>query len=134
MGAADVCDAHIVVVHAFDVIHQVRAQQAHEEVDFGFGAAQIVFEREGVKGEPGQVDARGRLDHKLNRLGALLVAEKALEAALACPASVAIHDDGDVLWQASRIQLAVDGLLFGRKFGYAARWQESQNDCLSLRP
>jgi len=39
-----------------------------------------------------------------------------------------------VLWQARRIQLAVDGLFFGGKFGYAARWQESQNDCLSLRP
>jgi hypothetical protein len=39
-----------------------------------------------------------------------------------------------VLRQARRIQLAIDGLLFGRKFGYAARWQESQNDCLSLRP
>jgi hypothetical protein len=30
--------------------------------------------------------------------------------------------------------LAIDGLLFRRKFGYAVRWQESQNDCLSLRP
>jgi hypothetical protein len=50
----------------------------------------------------------------LDRLGALLVPEKAPEAPLACPASVAIHDDGYVLRQARRIQLAVDGLLFGR--------------------
>ena len=30
------------------------------------------------------------------------------------PAPVSVHDDGYVLWQASRIQLAIDGLLFGR--------------------
>jgi hypothetical protein len=64
----------------------------------------------------------------------MLVPEKAPEAALACPAPIAVHDDGYVLWQARRIELAVDGLFFGGKFGYAARWQESQNDCLSLRP
>jgi hypothetical protein len=63
-----------------------------------------------------------------------LVAEKAPETALACPPPVAVHNDGYVLRQARRVQLAVDGLLFGRKFGYAARWRESQNDCLSLRP
>jgi hypothetical protein len=40
--------------------------------------------------------------------------EKSLEAALAGPAPVAVHDDGYVLRQASRIQLAIDGLLFGR--------------------
>jgi hypothetical protein len=44
----------------------------------------------------------------------LLVTQKTLQTALACPATVSIHDDGDVLWQASRIQLAVNGLLFGR--------------------
>ena len=114
VGAADISDAHIVVVHALDVVDQVGAQQTHEEVDFGLGTAQIVLEREGVERQPRQVDARGRLDHVLDRLGALLMPEKAPEAALACPASVAVHDDGYVLRQASRIQLAVDGLLFGR--------------------
>jgi hypothetical protein len=49
----------------------------------------------------------------LNRLSALLVAEKAPEAALACPTPISVHDDGNVLWQASRIQLSVDSLLFG---------------------
>jgi hypothetical protein len=50
----------------------------------------------------------------LNRLSALLVPQKTPEAALACPASVSIHNDGHVVWQASRIQLAVDSLLFRR--------------------
>jgi hypothetical protein len=64
----------------------------------------------------------------------LLVSQKAPEAALARPAPVAVHDDGDVLWQASCIQLPIDGLLVKGKFGYTARWRKSQNDCLSLRP
>ena len=42
------------------------------------------------------------------------MAQETPEAALACPAAVAVHDDGYVLRQASRIQLAIDGLFFGR--------------------
>jgi hypothetical protein len=38
--------------------------------------------------------------------------EKAPEAALACPTPVAVHDDGYVVRQASRVQLVIDGLLF----------------------
>ena len=112
MRAPDIRNAHVVVVHALDIVDQVRAQQTHEEVDLGLGPAQIILERKGVQRKPGQVDARGRLHHILNRLSALLVAEKSSEAALACPAAVPIHDDGHVLWQACRIQLAVDSLLF----------------------
>jgi hypothetical protein len=40
------------------------------------------------------------------------MSEKASEAALACPSAIAVHDDGDVLWQTRRIQLAIDGLFF----------------------
>ncbi len=66
MGAADIGDAHIVVVHPLDIVDQVGAQQTHEEIDFGLRAAQIVLEREGVKRKPWQVDARGSLDHVLH--------------------------------------------------------------------
>ena len=113
MGAADVGHADVVVVHALDVGDEVALEELHEEVDFGLGAAQIVFEREGVEGEPGQVDARGGLDDELDGLGALLVAEEALEGALAGPAAVAVHDDGDVLGDARGVELAVDGALLG---------------------
>ena len=116
VGAADVGHAHVVVVHALDVADEVGLEQLHQEADLGLGAAQVVFEREGVEGEPGQVDAGGGLDDELDGLGALLVAEEALEGALAGPAAVAVHDDGDVLRDARGIELAVDAPLFGGEF------------------
>ncbi len=102
VGAADVGHADVVVVHALDVADEVALEELHEEADLGFGAAQVVFEREGVEREPGQVDAGGRFNDVLDGLGALLVAEKALECTFAGPAAIAVHDDGDVLgnlWQ-----------------------------------
>ncbi len=97
VGAADVGHADVVVVHALDVADEVALEELHEEADLGLGAAQVVFEREGVEGEPGKIDAGGGLDDVLDGLGALLVAEEALEGAFAGPAAIAVHDDGDVL-------------------------------------
>ena len=116
VSTTDVGHADVVVVHPLDVGDEVATQQLHEEVDFAFGAAQVVFEREGVEGDPGKVDTRGGLDDKLNALSALLMAEEALEGAFAGPAAVAVHDDGDVLGHARGIERVVDGALFGRKF------------------
>ena len=116
MGAADVGHADVVVVHPLDVGDEVVLEQLHEEVDFVLGAAQVVFEREGVEGDPGKVDAGGGLDDELNAFGALLVAEEAFEGALAGPAAVAVHDDGDVLRHARGIEGVVEGALFGREF------------------
>jgi hypothetical protein len=44
------------------------------------------------------------------------VAEEALESALAGPATVAVHDDGDVLGNFRRIELTVDAEFFGCEF------------------
>ena len=115
LDAADVFHADVVVVHALDVADEVVAQQLHQEVDLGLGTAQIVFEREGVEGDEGQVNARGGLDDELDAFGALLVAEEALEGALAGPAAVAVHDDGDVLRDLCRVELAVEFGLFRRE-------------------
>ena len=115
-GAADVGHANVVVVHPLDVTDEVVAQQLHEEADFILGAAQVVLERESVEGDPGKVDAGGGLDDELNALGTLLVAEEALEGALAGPAAIAVHDDGDMLRHGRGIKRVVDGALFGREF------------------
>ena len=113
VGAADVGHADVVVVHAFDVADEVAFEELHEEADLGLGAAEVVFKREGVEGEPGKVDAGGGLDDELDGLGAFLVTEEALEGAFASPAAVAVHDDGYVLGSSGWVQLPVYGLLFG---------------------
>ena len=115
VGAADVGHADVVGVHALDVGDEVALEELHEEADLGLGAAQIVFEREGVEGDPGDVDARGGFDDVLDGFGALLMAEEALEGALAGPAAVAVHDDGDVLREAREVEGVVDRALFGRE-------------------
>ncbi len=116
VGAADVGHANVVVVHSLDVADEVALEELHEEADLGLGAAKIVFEREGVEGEPGQVDAGGGLDDVLDGFGAFLMAEEALKGALAGPAAIAVHDDGDVLGDFFGVELAVDAQLFGSEF------------------
>jgi len=128
VGAADVSHADVVVVHALDVSDEVALEELHEKADLGLGAAEIVLEREGVEGEPGQVDAGGGLYDELDGLGALLVAEEALEGAFAGPAAIAVHDDGDVLGDFGGIELAVEGLLLRRELVNAAGVRCSQNN------
>ena len=108
VGAADVGHADVVVVHPLDVADEVALEELHEEADLGLGAAQVVFEREGVEGEPGKIDARGGFDDVLNGFGAFLMAEEALEGAFAGPAAIAVHDDGDVLGNFCGVELPVD--------------------------
>ncbi len=91
---------------------QVALEQAHQEVDLGAGPAQIVFQGKGVKREPGQADAGGGFSNQLHALGALLVAQEALERALPGPAAVAVHDDGHMLGQALGLQRRIDRALF----------------------
>jgi len=112
----DVSHANVVVVHALNVANEIALEELHEEANFGFGTAQIVFKREGVEGEPGKVDTGGGFDDELNGLCALLMAEEAFEGAFACPAAVAVHDDGDVLGNFVGVELPVDTELFGGEF------------------
>ena len=129
VDAADVFHADVVVVHALDVADEVAPQQLHQEVDLGLGAAQVVLEREGVEGDEGQVDARGGLDDELDAFGALLVAEEALQRALASPAAVAVHDDGDVLGNLVGVKLRVKCGLFRREFVQARAGFKDRPGC-----
>ena len=99
-----------------DVADEVALEELHEEADLGFGAAKIVLKREGVEGEPGKIDARRGFDDVLDGFGAFLMAEEALKGVLATPAAIAVHDDGDVLRNFRRVELAVDAQLIGSEF------------------
>ena len=100
MGAADVAHAHVIVHHALEIGLKIGLEQAHEEVDLGTGAAQVVFEGKSIERKPGKADAGSGFSDQLDALGALLVAEEPLERAVTGPAAIAIHDDGHVLRQA----------------------------------
>ena len=111
MHAADVANADIVVHHALHVALEIALQQPHQEVDFGTRATQVVLERESIQRQPRQPDARSRLRHQLHAFGALLMSQKALQRPVPGPAAVAIHDDGDVLGQALRLERVIDRTL-----------------------
>ena len=115
MDAPDVGHADVVVVHPLDVGDQVALEELHQEADLALGPAEVVLQREGVEREPWKVDARGGFDDILDTFGALLVAEEALESALAGPAAVAVHDDGYVLWDAHGVQRVIKRTLCGRE-------------------
>jgi hypothetical protein len=106
--AADVGHADVVVVHALDVADEVAFEELHEEADLGFGAAEVVFKRESVEGEPREVDAGGGFYDILDRLGSLLMAKEAFEGTFAGPAAVAVHNDGDVLRDLRGIELTIE--------------------------
>jgi len=121
VSSAHVLHADVVVHHALHIALQIGLEQAHEEVDLGAGAAQAVFQGEGVKRQPGQADTGGGLSHQLNALGALLMANKALHRAAAGPAAIAVHDDGHMLGQALGLEARIDGALLVGQFINAQR-------------
>ncbi len=111
------------------LLFEIDLEQTHQEVDLGFGAAEIVFEGERVECQPRQADARGGLSNKLHALGALLVAKEALERTASGPAAIAIHDDGHVLRNPLGLQQGIDGSLFRGELVNAQRasWMQSSS-------
>ena len=139
MDAPDVAHADVVVHHALQVALQVAAQQAHEKVDLGARPAQVVFKRKRVERQPGQTDPRGCLGNQLHAFGTLLVAEEALQRAMAGPAAVAVHDDGHVLRQTLRLERRVHSTLLCGQLLDAQRGRRIQRTRLdaalaALRP
>ena len=82
---------------------QIFAEQAHQEIHFGLGAAPV-FEREGVEGEARQLQARAGFDDFARGFYSGAVSGDARQVAALRPAAVAVHDDGEVLGQALQVQ------------------------------
>src|SRR6056297_2816397 len=71
-------------------------KQAHQCADFGFGTLPILG-AEGVKGQVLDADFAGGLEGGFDGFGSGAVPFDPRFAAVCRPATVAIHDDGDVL-------------------------------------
>lgn len=71
-------------------------KQIHQEIDF-FERALPVFGGEGIGGEDGNAPVFAATDEFFEGFGSLAVSGDAKEVALFGPASVAVHDEGDVL-------------------------------------
>src|SRR5437870_7069479 len=103
----DILQADVVLVQSGDFLFQVAGEQLHQEIHFGFGAALPVLLGKGVKRERGNADAGGALNRVADGGDPGTMSGDAGEVTLARPASVAVHDDGDVLWEPPWIKLPV---------------------------
>ena len=79
----------------------VPLQQHHQRVDFG-ARPLPVLDRERVERQHADAEPRRRFDDVANRVDAGAVPFDARQVPLRGPASVAVHDDGDVRRAAAR--------------------------------
>ena len=115
-GAADHVEADVVAQQRLELEAEVALEQHHQRADFG-GRALPVLDRKRVKGQDFEAQARRGLDDVADRVDAGAMAFDARQVALAGPAAVAVHDDGDVPRQAIESRPGAPGPLRPRRVG-----------------
>ena len=84
---------------------QIALEQHHQRADFSRGTLPVL-DGKGVEGEDFEAEPRRGLDDVPDRVDAGAMPLDARQVPLAGPAAVAVHDDGDVAWQAIEFDLA----------------------------
>ena len=88
--------AHVALDQLVHVAAEIEAEQTHQRPHF-LRRAFPVLRREGEQGEVLQADVAGLAHDLAHRVHAGDMAGLARQVALLRPASVAVHDDGDVV-------------------------------------
>jgi hypothetical protein len=96
-AAADDLEANILAHEQFAFLNEELAKERHEEVEF-VAWAFPVFAREAIESELGDAEAAAFFDGLADTLDAACMPLDPAEALSLSPATVAIHDDGDVPW------------------------------------
>ena len=96
-------EANIIFVDSREFAFQIFAEETHQEIHFGLGAAPI-FEREGVESEARELEAGAGFDDFAGGFYSGAVSGDAREMTALRPAAVAVHDDGEVLGEALEIK------------------------------
>src|SRR5450631_991104 len=102
-GAAEKAHANIVFLDEWHFLAEIFAQELHEKISFGFGAAPV-FDGKSVEGERFNVQAGAGFNGAAGRFGAVAVPRDAREMAALRPAAVAVHDDGHVARQTREVE------------------------------
>ncbi len=133
--AADVFEADVVLVERGNFGLQVAAQQAHQKVDFALGALLPVFFGKSVKGERGDANACGGFHRGPHCRHSGAMTRNARHVATASPASIAVHNNGDMFWEPSSIETPVDfGFLAVEPGGYFVLQSDPSNKRLTQGP
>ena len=118
MGVAQHFQAHTVGVHVADFFFQIRHEQAHEAADF-FLWAFPVLGAEGKEAQLRNAHFCAGLDNVTHSLCARGMAQSGGHEALFGPATVAIHDDGNVLRQGVGGWMGQRSVLIGNVFDFS---------------
>src|SRR5665213_399023 len=95
--------ADIVSMQDRQLLSQIFAEQAHQEIDFSFGSAPI-FHGERVKSEGRNAQARAGFNYPASGLGSRAMAGDTRKMAALRPAAISIHDYGNMLRESVRVQ------------------------------
>src|SRR3989338_9212402 len=101
LDVADYPKAHIVLMQLPRLAIERREEQVHQQPHLLLRATPVLARKRKQREMANAVIATG-LDQIAHPLHTLAVAGDTRQSAPACPAAVAIHDDGDVLWHPAR--------------------------------
>ena len=103
-GASEETQADIVSLKERHFFANVLAKELHKEFDFGSGAAPV-FHGESIEGERFDVKTRASFDGGARGFRACAMSGDTGQMTLLCPATVAVHDHGDVPGEAGTVEL-----------------------------
>src|SRR5262249_21244950 len=98
VAPADAGEADVLGHDFLALFQQIVLQEHHEEIKLVLRALPV-FDAEAVEGQLLQSEAATLFDHRANALHAAAMAFHPRQSLAPRPATVAVHDDGDVAWQ-----------------------------------
>ncbi len=111
IGTPDDQHANVVSMDGGKFLAQIFAKQAHQKIDFRFGAAPV-FHGKSVESQGGNSEPRAGFNHRASRLNSRAMSGDARQVTALRPAAVSIHDDGNMLREPVRIQIEEQTLFF----------------------
>src|SRR5580698_8569784 len=108
MLTPNVFQAHIVSGESLDFRFEIATQKAHQKIDFCLRTLLPVFLRESVERQRRNSDARSGFDGRTYGGNTGAMSSHTRHVPAPGPASVSVHDDGDMLGKTRRIKSQVN--------------------------
>src|SRR5262245_17918240 len=130
LHAADHAEADIVAQQRVQLRAEVAFEQTHERTDLARRPLPVL-DRERVKRQDADTQARSRFDRITHRVDAGAMTFDAWQVTLRSPSAVAVHDDGDVSRKAVELDLAGQRLV-GMSWRYPRQELLKRHDAIPL--
>ena len=104
IDTSDEADAHILLMHLPLFPIEVLRKKPHEKIDL-FMRTFPILRRKRIDRQDFQLQVNRRIQDIMQSIYACTMADRAQEALPLRPASIAVHDDSDMAWQARAIDI-----------------------------